>query len=122
MKFFKCNKCGHVMLSINEKSESITCCGAEAKLLKAGEVDAALEKHVPAYNLDGDKLEVVIGEVIHPMEADHYIEFIAYEYAGGYEIVKLHPGDEPKAVFAYKGKGTLYEYCNKHGLWKKDVE
>ena len=90
MKFFKCNKCGHVMLSVNEKSESITCCGVEARLLKAGEVDAALEKHVPAYNLDGDKLEVVIGEVIHPMEADHYIEFIAYEYAGGYEIVKLH--------------------------------
>ena len=105
MKFFKCNKCGHVMLSVNEKSESITCCGVEARLLKAGEVDAALEKHVPAYNLDGDKLE-----------------FIAYEYAGGYEIVKLHPGDEPKAVFTYKGKGTLYEFCNKHGLWKKDVE
>ncbi len=122
MKFFKCNKCGHVMISVNEKCEGVTCCGDDIKILKAGEVDAAVEKHVPSCTLTGTNVEVVVGEVIHPMEEDHYIEFICYGYEGGFEIKKLNPGDEPKATFAYKGKGTIYEYCNKHGLWKKDIE
>ena len=121
MKFFKCNKCGHVMLSVNEKSESITCCGSEARLLKAGEVDAALEKHVPAYNLDGDKLEVVIGEVIHPMEADHYIEFIALQTEKGFRIEYLQPGDKPCADFySEEPVKAVYEFCNLHGLWKTE--
>ena len=67
-------------------------------------------------------ITVVVGEVIHPMEKDHYIEFICYEYENGFDVKRLNPGYEPKASFTYKGKGTIYEYCNKHGLWKKDVE
>ncbi len=122
MKFYKCKKCGQVMLTINETCEGVTCCGEDITILKAGEVDAAVEKHVPVYELDDNKLMVTVGEVIHPMEEDHYIMFIAYEYKNGYDIVKLNPGEEPKACFTYKGEGTLYEYCNKHGLWKKDVK
>jgi len=122
MKIYKCRKCGNLIISINEKSDGITCCGDPVIMLKAGEVDAAVEKHVPVYTLEDGILNVQIGEVIHPMEEDHYIECIIYEYNNGYDIVKLKPKDEPKAKFAYKGAGVLYEYCNKHGLWKKDVE
>jgi len=122
MKFFKCKKCGHVMASINEKCEGVTCCGESVIVLRAGETDGALEKHVPAYVVNGDKIEVTIGEVLHPMEEDHYIEFIAYEYEDSIVIKKLKPGEEPKASFPYMGKGTIYEYCNKHGLWKKEME
>ena len=85
-------------------------------------VDAAVEKHVPVYTLEDNILNVQVGEVIHPMEEDHFIECIIYEYNGGYDIVRLHPGEEPKAKFNYKGSGVLYEYCNKHGLWSKEVE
>ena len=122
MKFFKCKKCGQVMLTINEVCEGVTCCGEDITVLKGGEVDAAVEKHVPIYEIDDNKLNVTVGEVIHPMEDDHYIMFIAYEYENGYDIVKLNPHDEPKASFTYKGSGTIYEYCNKHGLWKKEVK
>ena len=122
MKFFKCNKCGHVMISVNEKSEEVTCCGEKVRLLKAGEVDGAVEKHVPVYELSVTDMNVKVGEVAHPMEPDHYIEFIVYEYGGGFDVVRLNPGDEPSALFTYQGSGTIYEYCNKHGLWKTDVE
>ncbi len=122
MKFFKCNKCGHVMASLNEKCEGVTCCGEDVRILKAGEVDAAVEKHVPFYEIDDNRLKVTVGETIHPMEEDHYIEFIAYEHGNMFEMARLEPGMEPKAVFEYKGSGTLYEYCNKHGLWKKEVK
>ena len=122
MKFYKCRKCGNVVYSINEKSEEMTCCGESMILLKVGETDGALEKHVPTYKINDAVIEATIGEVIHPMEEDHYIEFIAYVAGPEVAIRLLKPGDEPKASFAFLGKGVIYEYCNKHGLWKKDVE
>ena len=121
MKIYKCRTCGQIIISVNEKSDNITCCGSDMMLLKAGEVDAALEKHVPVYTLEDNIINVQVGEVIHPMEEDHYIECIIYEYNNGYDIVKLNPGEEPKAKFNYKGTGAIYEYCNKHGLWKKEI-
>lgn len=122
MKFYKCRKCGHVVYSINEKCENVKCCDEEMMLLKAGETDGALEKHVPVYVINDSIIEVTVGEVIHPMEEDHYIEFICYEANNNVYFKKLLPGSEPKASFPYMGKGVIYEYCNKHGLWKKDVE
>jgi len=36
------------------------------------------------------------------------------------EITYLEPGMEPKAEFNETESGTVYEYCNLHGLWKVD--
>ena len=70
----------------------------------------------------GDIIEVTVGEVIHPMDADHYIEWIAHVYENRVCRVNLKPGDVPTAKFAYKPGATLYAMCNKHGLWKVDVQ
>ena len=43
--------------------------------LKAGVTDAAVEKHVPVYTLDGNLVHVV-GEIKHPMLEEHFIEWI----------------------------------------------
>ncbi|MFR3451515.1 MAG: desulfoferrodoxin family protein [Collinsella sp.] len=45
----------------------------------ANSVDAAVEKHVPVVELqrEGHVLNVTVGEVEHPMEDAHYIEWIA---------------------------------------------
>ena len=67
-------------------------------------------------------MTVRVGEVTHPMDEDHYIEWIAHVHDGRVCRVNLKPGDEPVAKFAYKSGGTLYAMCNKHNLWKKDVE
>lgn len=91
------------------------------KLLKANSTDAAQEKHVPAITRDGDTLSVQVGSVPHPMAEDHYIQWIAV-VTGGQTVIKyLKPGDEPKKTFNITCKsGTVYEFCNKHGLWKAE--
>ena len=122
MKIFKCNMCGNVLEAINDKCDNVTCCNTEMKELKAFEVEGAKEKHIPVYNLEDNKLMVSVGEVLHPMDEDHYIEFITYESGNNVYRVNLKPGDEPKCSFPYLGEGTLYAYCNKHGLWKSDVK
>ena len=55
------------------------------------------------------------------MGEDHYIEWIAM--VKGNKIVKylLKPNDEPKAIFDYEENSSIYAYCNKHGLLKKEI-
>lgn len=100
--------------------------GQPAVELTADTTDAALEKHVPFVTKDGNTLNVQVGEVEHPMLEKHWITNIWVEYPDGtVEKKTLVPGDAPKAVFDItdkEGKVTVYEYCNIHGLWKKEIE
>ena len=55
----------------------------------------------------------------HPMEDDHYIEWIQILVDGVEHTHDCKPGDEPSAVFTVTGENIVArEYCNKHGLWK----
>lgn len=89
--------------------------------LVANSVDAAQEKHVPAIELqrDGNIIKVAVGSVDHPMEPEHYIEWVALAAAGRLEVHRLKPGQTPLTFFSGGVRnGTVYAYCNLHGLWK----
>ena len=86
-----------------------------------GTTDAAVEKHVPVVNTDGNKVTVTVGSVIHPMLPEHYIEWVLLVTNKGIQKKAFKPGDEPKAEFALlEGEKVeaAYEYCNLHKLWK----
>ena len=54
----------------------------------------------------------------------HYIQWIALETESGVQIKNLKPGAKPEAVFLLpEGEKVVaaYEYCNLHGLWKKEI-
>ena len=88
--------------------------------LEPNTVDAATEKHVPSVDLqrDGHIIHVQIGEVEHPMVEEHYIEWVALEADDRLEVHYLKPGQTPVTFFAGGMKsGTIYAYCNLHGLW-----
>ena len=76
----------------------------------------------PVVEVPANKVEVVIGEVQHPMAEEHYIEWIALETEQGMQLKKLNPGEEPTAIFRLNGEKTTaaYAYCNLHGLWKTE--
>ena len=117
LNVFKCAKCGNIVEVMHVGGGTLSCCGEPMKLLKENTTDAATEKHVPV--LDGNKVKV--GSVAHPMENDHYIEWI--EVINGERVCRqfLKPGEEPAAEFgSAKSSSTLREYCNKHGLWKSN--
>ena len=63
----------------------------------ANSVDAATEKHVPVIDLqrDGHVLNVTVGEVEHPMEPEHYIEWIALEAAVAWRSITSSPARLP---------------------------
>ena len=68
------------------------------------------------------KDEEIIVEVNHVMEDDHYIEWISSVSDNDEQIKYLKPGMKAKARFKYHEGMILYAYCNKHSLWKKEVE
>ena len=122
VKYYICKHCGNIIEKINDTGVPVICCGEEMAELKAGVTDAAVEKHVPVYTVDGNKVNVVVGEVSHPMLEEHFIEWITLNTNKGVYRKKLNPGDEPKAAFCLtEGEAVeeVYAYCNLHGLWKK---
>lgn len=122
-QFFRCKKCGKIIEIVNGGAPETVCCGTAMTELKANTTDAATEKHLPVIEINGDKVTVSVGSAVHPMESDHYIQWIAIETDKGIQRKALNPGEEPKAVFALAEEKLLaaYEYCNKHGLWKKEA-
>lgn len=86
-----------------------------------GTSDAAVEKHVPVIEQEGNIVTVTVGSVEHPMVPEHYIEWISLETTMGNQRKLLAPNKAPKAQFALlDGEQVVaaYAYCNLHSLWK----
>jgi superoxide reductase len=125
LSVYKCEICGNIVELVHSGDGELVCCGQPMKLLAENTTDAAKEKHVPVIEKRPDGVLVRVGSVAHPMEADHYIEWIELivPASGGAEAAAyrafLKPGDKPEAFFPVKAeKVEAREYCNKHGLWK----
>ncbi len=120
-QIYKCEMCGNIVEVIHGGKGELVCCGKPMKLFKEGAVDAALEKHVPVIEKTANGFKVTIGEAPHPMEEKHYIEWIEATADGRVYKRFLKPGDVPEAEFCIDAdRITAREYCNIHGLWKKD--
>jgi superoxide reductase len=122
-KIFKCEVCGNIVELIHEGGGTLYCCGQPMKLLEEKTADTSQEKHVPYIEEIENGYLVRVGEnALHPMEEKHYIEWIEIEVDGVTHRKFLKPGDKPEAIFEIpKGKEVkAREYCNIHGLWKKE--
>ena len=122
-KFFICEKCGNIVEKIENSGVSIVCCGQKMTELVPGVVEASREKHIPEVKVAGNKIDVLVGAVIHPMSNEHNISWIYLKTdKGGYRR-DLLPTDEPRAEFylADEKPIAVYAYCNLHGLWMKEI-
>lgn len=88
------------------------------KEIVANSVDAAVEKHVPQYEKEGDN---VIISINHVMEDEHYIEWIMVEYEDTDITKYFKPGAKAFFEAKYVPGMKVYSYCNKHGLWMKEI-
>ena len=121
MKFYQCAHCGQTVAIVKKTGVPVICCGEPMKELVPGATDGAMEKHVPAVTVEGNKVKVVVGEVEHPMADAHYITFIAINTKNGGDIKRLSPGEKPAAEFTLEDGDefiSAIEYCNLHGLWE----
>ena len=119
LQVYKCEACGNIIEVLHGGEGELVCCGQPMKLFKENTVDAAKEKHVPVIEKTADGIKVKVGEVAHPMDEKHYIEWIEIIADGSVYRQFLKPGDAPEATFNIKAaQVTAREYCSLHGLWK----
>lgn len=113
MKLIECQG-SHNIYKVMKEVEDVS-----NKEIVANSVDAAVEKHVPQYQIEEDK---VIISVNHVMEEEHYIEWIMVEYEDC-DITKYFKAND-EAVFEakYVPGMKLYAYCNMHGLWMNKID
>ena len=124
-KFLLCRRCGNLIEMINDSGVTPICCGIDMEELTANSVEAATEKHIPVVEVEEGKVKVTVGEVLHPMEEAHCIEWIYLETNKGIKRVNLKPGESPIASFALLEEEEVlnaYAYCNLHGLWIKELK
>lgn len=124
MKFFRCKHCGNLVAVLHASGVPMICCGEAMEELVPGAVDAALEKHVPVAEMAQNTVKVSVGSVLHPMLEEHHIAFIYLETNLGGQFKFPAVGGEPVVLFALaEGEKpvAVYEYCNLHGLWKKEL-
>ena len=123
MKFFICERCGNMIAVVKSSGAPVSCCGQAMTEIVPGTTDAAVEKHVPVFEVKDNMVYVTVGSVEHPMTDAHLIEWIALQTNAGNQRKVLRPGDKPQACFALcEGEvvEAVYAYCNLHSLWKSE--
>ena len=125
LEVYKCSICGNVVEVLTAGGGELICCGQPMELLNEKKEDTGQEKHLPVITKTEKGFRVAVGSVLHPMEEDHYIEWIEL-VCGGLSYRKfLRPGDKPEAVFDIETEDKQVEaraYCNLHGLWKSKAD
>ena len=119
-EIYKCDICGNVVEVVCAGAPALVCCGEDMKKLDARTEDSGKEKHVPVVEETAGGVMVKVGSVPHPMEDNHYIQFIELLTEKQVLRAELKPGQEPSAIFNVSKDDVLEvrEYCNLHGLWK----
>ncbi len=119
LQVYRCELCGNMVEMIHEGDGTLVCCDQPMTLVDENTVDAAKEKHVPVIEKADTGFKVKVGDVPHPMEEKHWIEWIEVIADGKAYRQFLKPGETPEAVFCIDASEiTAREYCNLHGLWK----
>lgn len=121
LKFFYCKHCGKIIAIVKETETPTICCGEAMEVLLPATTDGSGEKHIPIIHVEGNLVTVTVGSKLHPMEAEHYIEWVLLQTNLGVQQKWLKPGQEPKVDFAVitgERVEAAYEYCNIHKLWK----
>ena len=120
-QIYKCNVCGNIIEVLHEGADALVCCGQPMQLMIENTVDATKEKHVPVIERNQEGVTIKVGSEQHPMESEHYIEWIEISTEKGESKKFLNPGKEPEAKFPVKAENIKARaYCNIHGLWKSE--
>lgn len=129
-QIYKCNICGNVIEVLHIGPGELICCNQPMELMALKNKEEGTEKHLPIIEelpanvcRDKDGFKIRVGKEEHPMEDNHYIEWIEINTIDGKSGKKfLKPKDKPESDFYTRMKVTaIRTYCNVHGLWETKI-
>lgn len=111
-KFYVCPVCGNIISAMGEGA--FFCCGIKLPSLSAEKAEEN------SFEIERPENDIFI-RFNHPMTKEHYISFAAYITYSGMQIKKLYPEQEPEVRFLFSGKGKIFFFCNRDGLFETDL-
>ena len=118
-QIYKCNICGNIVEVVHNGTGELVCCGQPMDLQLEKTEEEGTEKHRPVVEKTATGVIVRVGSVAHPMESEHYIEWIEIITEHRTYRKCLEPGNAPEAEFFLEAEHLKVRiYCNVHGLWK----
>ncbi len=118
-QIYKCEVCGNIVEVLHAGAGELVCCGKPMMLMKEKTDNEGEEKHVPVIENTENGFRIKVGDVPHPMEENHHIEWIEIFAEGKVCRKFLEPGQPPEAEFETEAEIVqARELCNVHGLWK----
>ncbi len=121
-QIYKCEVCGNIVEILHSGNGQLVCCGENMTLIKTKTTDEGREKHLPVIVKDKNEITINVGSVPHPMEDEHYIEWIEVITDKAIYRTNLNPGDNPTAKFTVDtDRVSVRAYCNIHGLWESEL-
>ena len=109
-KFYVCPICGNIIHSTG--NAVVSCCGVTLPPLEAEDAD---DSHpITVENVEDEHFITVH----HLMTKSHFISFIAFVTSDRVQLVKFYPEGNAETRLQLRGRGYLYYYCNRHGLYK----
>jgi superoxide reductase len=118
-RIYRCARCGNVVELVHDGMGHLICCGEPMMRVEENVTDASTEKRVPRIKRRDGHYTVTVGSTPHPMDDDHYIEWVEV-IADGVIVHREHlrPGDDPRVTLTLEAKQVRARaYCNLHGLW-----
>lgn len=109
-KFYVCPVCGNVIHALG--NAVVSCCGITLPPLEAEETDDA--HSITIENVEDEQFITIH----HPMTKQHFISFAAFVTSDRIQMVKFYPESDAQTRMQLRGRGYLYYYCNRHGLFK----
>ena len=112
-KFYVCPICGNILHTTG--SALVSCCGVTLPPLESEEAD---EDHALTIQNVEDEHFLTIS---HPMTKAHFISFAAFVTCDRVQLVKFYPEGNAQTRMQLRGRGYLYWYCNRHGLFRRKI-
>ena len=112
-RFYVCPICGNILHTTG--NAVISCCGVTLPPLEAEEEDG---EHVLTVENVEDEHFITVR---HPMDKAHFISFAAFVTSDRMQLAKFYPEGNAETRMQLRGRGYLYWYCNRHGLFRKKV-
>ena len=112
-KFYVCPVCGNVIHSTG--NTVVSCCGITLPALEPEEGD---EDHPITLEPVEDETFLTVQ---HPMTKAHFISFVSFVTSDRIQLVKFYPEGNAETRLQLRGRGYLYYYCNRHGLFRKKI-
>ncbi len=119
-EIYKCEICGNIVEVLHIGQGELVCCGQPMNLMEEKKEEMGIEKHLPMIEKGEGAVLVKVGDLPHPMESNHFIEWIEAIFESGKSCRVFLEVTLSKPEVIFKTDEEIKEvraYCNVHGLW-----